>query len=490
MTETTMAEFSFRPHAAWVDGEASSDDRLDIFEDRDPSTDAPLLELQVADRSLVDAAVASASAAFKQRWRGVLPAERGRIARQIAHELLTHRDELALLESLDAGVPLSMARADVDVAARYFEFYAGMADKYAGEVIPLGESFLDYTLREPWGVCGIIVPFNFPLQQISRSLSVALCAGNTVVLKSSERSPLVATAMARICHDAGLPHGVFNVVHGMSATGEALIDSPEVAHVTFTGSRVVGALIMARCAKRVVPVTMELGGKSAQIVLDERLIDQSCLAIASVMFRTAGQACSAGSRILVREDLKQRVVQRLTDLASSLRVGPATLADTEVGPLISSAQQARVLAAVETARTEGAQLKTGGAPGADDATRQGHFVLPTVLDDIAPSARLNVDELFGPVLGITGVKDAEEALRLANESPYGLVAGVWTRDINEALSLARDLEVGQVFVNNYGAGGGVELPFGGRKDSGFGREKGLEALSGYTQVKNVCVKIG
>jgi aldehyde dehydrogenase (NAD+) len=477
-------------HAAWIDGCEVADASFETLEVRDPSTGEALLGMQVAAPDVVASAVESAGAAFAGAWGAVEPLERSRLLLRIAEGIRSQADLLAQIEAIDAGIPVAIARSDAHVAARYFEFYAGLADKFGGETIPLDSAHLDYTLHQPWGVCAVVAPFNFPLQQISRSLAPALAMGNAVVLKASERSPLCAGWLAWICGEAGLPPGAFNIVHGAAATGEALLAHEGIAHVTFTGSRAVGSAVMALCARRVVPLTLELGGKSAQIVLGEAQLEAAATAIAGVMFRTAGQACSAGSRVLVREDLHERLADLLVERAEALRVGRATEEGVEVGPLISPEQRDRVLAHVDAATgSGGAELRTGGAPAAGTLPAGGNFVLPTILDRVDPQAAISRNEVFGPVLAITPVRDVAHALALANDSEFGLVAGVWTSDVGEALSLARDLEVGQVFVNNYGSGGGVELPFGGRKGSGFGREKGIEALAGYTQLKNVCVRL-
>ena len=475
--------------AAWIDGAKVCDSSSERFEVHDPSTGLPLGTMEVAGPALIDDAVRSARTAFAGGWGAVTPAQRGRLLARIAELIRAQTDDLAYLEAVDAGTPLYLGRNDAEVAARYFEFYGGMADKVGGETIPLDGSYVDYTLREPWGVCAVVVPFNFPLQQIARSVAVALATGNTVVVKASERSPLIAGELARICLDAGLPAGAFNIVHGLAATGEALVSHSDIDHVTFTGSRAVGSKVMALCADGPTPLTLELGGKSAQIVLHESRLEAAAQAISAVMFRTAGQACSAGSRVLVRDDLHARLVALLVEHARALHVGGAVEPGVDVGPLISPEGRDRVLERVEQAVAAGAQLLTGGAPASGTVSERGNFVLPTIVARVQPHADLSKHELFGPVLGITPVTDARHALEVANDSEFGLVAGIWTSDLDEALGLARDLEVGQVFINNYGAGGGVELPFGGRKGSGFGREKGVEALGAYTQLKNVCIKL-
>ncbi|GGN78673.1 aldehyde dehydrogenase family protein [Nocardia rhizosphaerihabitans] len=484
MNETLSARF--QAHAGVVAGSRILSDGRP-FDVEDPSTNSIVTSLTAAGPELVASAVTDALQAFKQAWGATPLAQRGRTLHNIARLLRERRSELATIEAVDAGIPLSMGLMDVEVAARYFEFYAGIADKVGGASIPLSGGLVDYTLREPWGVCGVIVPFNFPLQQISRSVAAALATGNTVVLKSSERSPLTATAIAELAVEAGLPPGAFNVVHGFAETGEALVMHEDVAHLTFTGSRGVGGRVMELCSRRVAPVCMELGGKSAQIVLSRAKLAVAAKTIAGTMFRSAGQACSAGSRVLVLPELHDELRELLVDEAQNLRVGEATAAGTEVGPLISGEQRDRVLEYVARAEEDGAQVVTGGDPGS--RLPRGNFVLPTVIDNVAPGAELSQTELFGPVLGISTITDMDEAIRIANSSQFGLVAGIWTDDVAEALAAASQLEVGQVFVNNYGTGGGVEMPFGGRKGSGFGREKGLAAVDSYTQVKNVCIAV-
>ena len=477
----------FRPHAAVIAGR-----RVDAagreLEVEDPSTNAVVAMLTAADEDLVASAVAEARVAFRGAWRATPLAERGRILNNIARSLRARAAELAAIEAVDAGIPITLAMGDVEVAARYFEFYAGIADKVGGDVVPVPGAMVDYTLNEPWGVCGVIVPFNFPLQQIARSAAAALATGNTVVVKASERSPLIATLLAELAVEAGLPPGAFNVIHGFGNTGEALVRHEDVAHVTFTGSRAVGERVMELCAQRVAPICMELGGKSAQIVLGRSRLEVAAKTIAGIMFRTAGQACSAGSRVLVLPELHDELRDLLVREAESLRVGEAGDPATDMGPLISAAQRDRVLDQVASAAKGDAEILTGGAPG--DRHPRGNFILPTVIDNVSPDAELSRTELFGPVLGISTITGIEEAIEISNATEYGLVAGIWTDDVSAALAAAPHLEVGQVFVNTYGVGRGDEMPFGGRKGSGIGREKGLAAIRSYTQVKNVCIAVG
>jgi acyl-CoA reductase-like NAD-dependent aldehyde dehydrogenase len=472
---------------AYIDGKERREGSS-TFVSLDPSTGRPLAEIVTSSAAEVGEAVAAARAAFEGAWGEMPAAERGRCLARLAERISGDREELGELAARDAGIPISVGRADAGTAARYFEFYAGAADKLHGDTIPISPAVVDFTLREPWGVCGIIVPFNFPLQMFARSVSAALAAGNSVVVKTADAAPLVANALAACASAAGLPPGALNVVHGGPETGQALIEHPHVAHVSFTGSVATGSRIMESCAKQVKPLVLELGGKSAQLILDDTYLEQAAKTIAGGLFRPAGQACSAPTRILVRRDLHDRMLDALVAEAAAVTVGPA-IEDPTMGPLISQRQLDGVLAAVGAAIEDGARLCCGGERLDDEARRGGFFVGPTVLADVDQEMAIAREEAFGPVLVVIPFDTAEEALSIANDSDLGLAAGVWTSDMKTGLHLARRLQVGQVFVNTYGAGGGVELPFGGYKRSGFGREKGLEALHEYSQLKNVCLQV-
>jgi acyl-CoA reductase-like NAD-dependent aldehyde dehydrogenase len=407
---------------------------------------------------------------------------------RIAQAIRERAEELATLESRDNGKPLRQARTDVQVAARYFEFFAGIADKIMGHTIPLGPGFLDYTVREPIGVSAQIVPWNYPIQIGARGVAPALAAGCTVVLKPSSEAPMTALRLGEIGLACGLPPGVLNVVPGTgSVAGAALASHPDINQLTFTGSVEVGVEVAKMAAVNVVPVVMELGGKSPNIVFADADLDAAAAGVANAIFQNAGQTCSAGSRLLVERKAHGALVGRLAARVKTMRIGPG-VSDPDLGPIISKRQLETIERYVAIGREEGAEIAAGGGRPSDPSLGRGFYFQPTLLDGVAPDMRVAQEEIFGPVLAIIGFDDVGEAAAIANRSQYGLVAGVWTRDVNTAMTLASRIKAGQIYVNTYGAGGGVELPFGGYKKSGYGREKSLEALASYTQTKNVCIK--
>lgn len=452
-----------------------------------PATKEPLATFPRGNQEDVERAVKAARAAFDSpAWRDILPAERGRLLLRLGRLIREQKEELARLETLDNGKPLSQAFADVEVAARYCEYYAGVADKILGETIPIRPDMLNYTLREPLGVTAHIIPWNYPLQIAVRSLAPATAAGNTVVMKPAEDTPLTALRIAALCEQAGFPAGVVNMVTGYGAeAGAALAAHPDIDHITFTGSVATGKTIMKLAAEQVKPVTLELGGKSPNIVFADADLDEAAQWVVRSITQNAGQTCSAGSRLLVEASIREAFVAKVEELLAALRVGPG-LENADVGPIISEKQLQRIESYMQVASEEGAQIRIGGCR--DAQAGDGFFFKPTLIDGLTPESRLAQEEIFGPVLVVLPFETAEEALAIANGTEYGLVTGIWTSNINKAHWLASRVKSGQVFINNYGAGGGVEMTFGGYKKSGFGREKGLEALRYYTQVKNVAVK--
>lgn len=473
-----------------IDGERVDAASGDVLTTPDPATGEVLAEVAAGGAADVDAAVSAARACFVREWSAVTPLGRASILFELAGLLRRQRDELADLESRDVGKPRREALADVDGAAAYFSYYAGIADKVLGDSIPLGPGRLDYTVREPIGVSAQIVPWNYPLQMAARGVAPALACGNTVVVKPAVEAGLSIARLAELAVEAGLPRGAWNVVTGNGPdAGAALAGHPEVGHVTFTGSVPTGVSVMEAAARNVVPVTLELGGKSPMVVFADADLEQAVGTTAAVITQNAGQTCSAASRVLVDERVHDRVVELLARRLADVDLGRG-VDDPGMGPVVSERQLHRVLGAIDEARGRGTELVVGGRRGDREDLRGGFFVEPTLFDSVDPASPLGQQEVFGPVLGVTTFSDVDEAVALANGTPYGLVCGVWTKDLATAHRVAAAVQSGQVFVNGYGAGGGVALPFGGVKKSGFGREKGLEALHNYTAVKNVLVYFG
>jgi aldehyde dehydrogenase (NAD+) len=454
-----------------------------------PSDGSTLAAIARGNAADIDAAVQAAHAALDGEWGRLSAAERGRLLMRLSARVLEAADDLARLEAQDVGKPLKQARNDAVAMARYFEFYGGAADKVMGETIPFAAGYTALTLREPHGVTGHIVPWNYPMQIIGRSVGAALAMGNACVLKPAEEACLTALAFAQLALEAGLPAGALNVVPGLGEeAGAALSAHRGVAHLSFTGSVAVGQLVQAAAAKNTIPVTLELGGKSPQLVFADADLEAALPFLVNAGIQNAGQTCSAASRILVERSRFDEVVQRMAERYRGLRVGPA-MDDLDVGPLVSARQREIVEGYLALARDTGLQIAAQAALP-DNLPPRGHYVAPTLLAPVDATQRLAQEEIFGPVQVVIPFDDEADAIRIANGTAYGLVAGVWTKDGSRALRVARALKCGQVFVNNYGAGGGIELPFGGVKSSGHGREKGFEALYGFSALKTVAIAHG
>ncbi len=453
----------------------------------DPSTGETFADIACGGAPEIDAAVTAARAAAEGEWGRMPAAERGRVLARIGRLVEDRIEDLAHLEARDVGKPLGQARADAKALARYLEFYGGAADKLTGETIPYLDGYTVYTLREAHGVTGHIIPWNYPMQIIGRSVGAALAAGNACVLKPAEEASLTALAFSAIAHEAGLPPGALNTVPGAgSVAGVALAGHAGIDHISFTGSVATGRAVQSAAAAHVRPVTLELGGKSPELVFDDADLDAALPFLVGPGLQNAGQTCSAASRILVQRGLYPRVVAAMAARYDALIAGPA-LADPDLGPLISARQKRRV----EGFLARGSDLRIAGqgsiAPTAPEA---GHYLAPTLFADVPPDHPLAQEEIFGPVQVVIPFDDEDHAVAIANGTGYGLVAAIWTRDGARQMRLAKRLRAGQVFLNNYGAGGGVELPFGGTGLSGHGREKGFEALHGFTRLKTVAARHG
>jgi aldehyde dehydrogenase (NAD+) len=472
----------------WV--EAAGGESLDAV---DPSTGEPFARIARGSAADIDLAVAAARRAFgasgEGPWGTTSATERGRLLLRLSQGVQQNAEELARLESRSTGKPLKQGRADAQAAARYFEYYGGAADKLHGETLPYSAGMTVLTLREPHGVTGHIVPWNYPLQIFGRSVGAALAAGNACVVKPAEDACLSLLRLAELAAEAGFPDGALNIVTGLGhEAGAALAAHGGIDHISFTGSPVTGTRVAQAAAAHHCPVTLELGGKSPQIVFADADLDAAVPVLVNAIMQNAGQTCSAGSRLLVERAVYEEVLGRVGAAIRMLKVGPA-LDDLDLGPLIRRSQQQRVWDFLSQAHADGIEVAAQGEI-VDSAPETGFYQAPTLLRDVPPAHAIAQQEIFGPVLAAMPFATEDEAIAIANGTPYGLVAGVWTRDGARQLRLARRLACGQVFINNYGAGGGIELPFGGVKSSGYGREKGFEALLGFTRLKTVAIRHG
>ena len=452
----------------------------------DPSTEEPIGEIARGNADDIDRAVRAADRALKGAWREITPAARGRLLLRLAQAIEARKDELAQLETLDVGKPLKESRGDVEGVVSTLIYNAGAADKMEGSTIPLGPAYVDFTILEPIGVTAHIVPWNYPLGMAIRSLAPALAAGCTAVLKPAEQSPLTALKLAEIATEAGIPAGVLNVVPGFGEeAGEPLVRHPLVRSVTFTGSVETGRRVMAAASSGPKPVVLELGGKNPLLVFEDADLDRLVEEMADNAFGNTGQVCSACSRLLVAPKIANDLVDRLVARAERITVGPGR-DDPDIGPLVSDEQYSKVTGHVADAKRAGAKLSAGGERPKN--LGRGYFLAPTIFSDVDPSLRIVREEVFGPVLTTTRFSSEDEGLALANGLGYGLVAGVYTRDISRALRLAQRLEAGSVWINGWYIGG-QQAPTGGTKDSGIGRERGLPGIRNYLSIKNIGIRL-
>ena len=457
------------------------------FETVDPATGEPICEVAQGGAEEVERAVAAARAALEGPLRKLSASKRAGLMYALAELIKANGDQLAELESLDNGKPLAAAKGDVAASISHLRYYAGWPTKIEGETIPVsGRDLLCYTLREPVGVCGQIVPWNFPLVMAVWKLSPALAAGCSLILKPAEQTPLTALRLGELALEAGFPEGTVNVLTGDGETGAALVDSPGVDKVAFTGSTVVGREIGAKCGRSLKRVTLELGGKSPNIILPDADLDAAVKGSFLGIYSNSGQSCNAASRLFVQEGLFDEVIERLSRFASEAKVGPGLDPESQFGPLISEEQYARVTGYIDSGLAEGADAVAGGPPDGDG--NGGYFVKPTLFTGVTDEMRIAREEIFGPVLVAQPFEDLEEIARRANDTEYGLAAGIWTRDISNAHKLAALLKAGSVYVNTWGTGDPA-APFGGYKASGIGREKGHHNLEAYLETKSVLVQL-
>ena len=457
-----------------------------FFKTLNPATGEVIATVAEGNEIDVDRAVAAARRAFEGPWRTMRAAERGHILFKLAGLMKQHADEIAELESRDAGKPIAgVLRQDLPAAIDTLTYYAGWADKIGGEVVSTRSDALTYTVREPVGVVGAIVPWNFPLMIGMWKLAPALACGCTVVMKPAELTSLSALLIAELALEAGLPPGVFNVVTGPGrVVGDAMVNHPDIDKITFTGSPGVGRGIMRGAAGNFKRVSLELGGKSANVIFEDADLDAVTKAAASGIFFNAGQVCSAGSRVLAHEAVYDDVVERLTARAKALRIGDTADRATALGPVISEKQMKSILDYVDIGVNEGARLTTGG----ERIGERGYFISPAVFADVKHEMRISQEEIFGPVVSVIKFKDEADALRIANGTAYSLAAGVWSRDIGRVQRFAKKVRAGTVWINTYGYTD-VRLPWGGERDSGLGREHGTAALENFTEPKAVWLNL-
>ena len=475
-----MEEFKNYINGKWID--STSKQFVDVLS---PSDNKVFAKIQNSNSEDVDNAVNSARVAFESgEWSKLTAVDRGRLLCKLSNEILKNKDELADIEAKDTGKPLKQAKADIIASARYFEFYGGAADKVHGQTVPFMNDYFVSILREPHGVTAHIIPWNYPAQMFGRSLAPALAMGNAVVMKPAEEACLTPLKITQLAHDVGFPPGAINVITGIGEqAGAALSNSNDINFISFTGSPEVGTLVQIAAAKNHIGCVLELGGKSPQLVFEDANIEDALPFLVNAIVQNGGQTCSAGSRLLIQKSVYDKFVPMIAEKFSNLTVGSHSM-DRDCGALISLKQKNRVLSFIERALDSGIKKLASGKLSSD-LPEEGFYVLPTLFGPVPRDHELAKDEVFGPVLSIIPFESEEEAIEIANETDYGLVAGVWTNDGARQLRVAKAMNCGQVFINGYGAGGGIELPFGGVKKSGHGREKGFEALYEFCSTKTL-----
>ena len=465
---------------------AGSGKTMDVI---NPATEEVCASVASADASDLNAAVDAARAALNGPWGQMSARERGRLVRKLGERLMERADEIARLETLHNGKPISESRhIEIPAAAECFEYYGGWADKVMGETVPVKGNYLNYTLREPLGVCAAIVPWNFPLLIAVWKIAPALACGNTMILKPASQTPLTALALGEIALEIGLPPGVLNILTGPGAKlGQAIVEHPGIDKIAFTGDTNTGKAIMKGAADTLKKITLELGGKSPNIVLPDADIEAAIRGVTIGIFYGKGEVCAAGSRLLVDTSIKNEFVDKLAARAKKMVAGDPMDPKTRFGALSSKKQMETVLRYIESGKKEGASLVAGGER-VDIGTGKGYFVAPTIFADVKPEMTISREEIFGPVLAAIEFADLDEAIARANDSPYGLAAGVWTKDIKKAHYVAKKLQAGTVWINTYNVYD-TASPFGGYKQSGFGREMSVHAIEHYTQIKSVWIDL-